>query len=259
MGIGASKADIDTLKAELGCAFSCHGEKPAKKPVQLRIDVMRDAVSDMIKSAEAEWTKDQSENLKKSQPKAISPRIKIALTKFDHEVFELEQLTSDYQKLKDDMSEIKLHPSSHRGTNAKRALEFITPKVAASGTGMSADSPRRFVFIVTDGLQDRHPSWYPINFPTPHSGNGRLGALDPAACSALKAKGVTVAVLYTTHVGIPGYEWYWQNAQPAIRPNLQACASPNFFFEAKDAAQLSNEFKTMFQKAIQAAMARLEK
>ena len=60
-------------------------------------------------------------------------------------------------------------------------------------------------------------------------------------------------------VGIKGYEWYWKNPQPAIRPNLQACASDNFFFEASDAAQLSAEFKKMFKKAVQATNARLSK
>lgn len=257
MGIGATKADIDRLKNEMGCAFSCHGEKPAG--VQLRIDVMRDAVRDMINTAEAEWKKDKDAAKEKGKGKkdALTPRIKIALNKFDHEPTEIEKLTSDYKRLRDDIDDVKL--LGHRGTNAKRAIDWLTPKVPNSGSGLSADSPRRFVFIVTDGLQDRYPAWAPVNFPAPSGANWRTGPIDPAACNALKAKGVIVGILYTTQVGIPGYEWYWQNPQPAIRPNLQACASPNYFFEASNATQLSEQFKVMFKKAVEASMARLEK
>jgi Flp pilus assembly protein TadG len=254
MGIGATKADIDRLKAEYNCAFSCHGEKPSG--VQLRIDVMRTAVYDMITQAEAQWSKDQAEAKGKSAKGKLKPRIKIALNKFDHEVTELEGLTDDYKRLREDVAAIKL--DGWRGTNAKRALDHLTPIVPKSGTGLAADSPRRFVFMVTDGLQDR-ASWYPQNFPGPTGADSRTGPIDPAACDGLKAKGVTVAILYTTQVGIPGYEWYWQKPQPSIRPNLEACASQNFFFEAKDGAALSTEFQKMFKKAVEAAMARIEK
>ena len=185
-------------------------------------------------------------------------RIRIAINKFDHEPFAVEPLSSDYDALKVKVQDIKLHPTQHRGTNAKRALEWLTPLVPNSGTGLSNESPRRFVFFVTDGLQDRHPSWYATNFPGPYGANGRTGALDPAACQALKNKGVTVAVLYTKHIGIKGYEWYWQTPQPGVRPALQACASQNFFFEASNAAQLSAEFEKMFKKALEASKPRLE-
>lgn len=259
MGIGASPTDIAKLEAwkegpnynwdtKKGCAFSCHGEKPAD--VMLRIDVMRDAVTDMIKSAEAEY---------KKQEVGEAARIRIAINKFDHQPFTVEALTSDYSKLLEDMHEIRLHPWDHRGTDMKRALNWLNPKVPASGNGLSPSSPRRFVFIVTDGMQDRYPAWQARNFPGPTGAGTRTGPVDPAACSDLKSKGVTVAILYTTQVGIKGYEWYWQNPQPSIRPNLMACASDNFFFEASNAAQLSTEFKKMFKKAVQATNARIDK
>lgn len=259
MGIGASKHDIDKLEAwkdgpnynhstKKGCAFSCHGEKP--KGVNLRIDVMRDAVQDMIKSAETEF---------KKQKKGEAARIRIALNKFDHEPFSLEPLSSDYKKLEDVVSHIKLHPTYGRGTDAKRAINWLAPNVPASGNGLSQTTPRRFVFIVTDGLQDRYPAWQGINFPGPFGAGGRTGPIDPTACQALKAKGVTVAILYTTHIGIKDFEWYWQNPQPAVKPNLQACASDQYFFEAANAEQMQAEFKKMFKKAVQATNARLDK
>ncbi|MGL5448487.1 MAG: TadE/TadG family type IV pilus assembly protein, partial [Rhabdaerophilum sp.] len=229
MGIGASAADIAALEAwkegpnyshekQKGCAFSCHGEKPAG--VQLRVDVMRDAVQEMIKSAEAEY---------KKQEKDEPARIRIALNKFDHQAFSIEPLSSNYTKLSSVASEIKLHPTDHRGTNAKRAINWLTPKVPHSGNGLSQATPRRFVFIVTDGLQDRHPAWQGINFPGPYGADDRTGPIDPNACNALKSKGVTVAILYTTHIGIKDYEWYWEKPQPLVRPNLKACASDQYF------------------------------
>lgn len=260
MGIGASSTDIAALEAwkegpnydhekKKGCAFSCHGEKPAG--VQLRVDVMRDAVLEMIKSAEAEY---------KKQEKGDPARIRIALNKFDHEPFSIEALSSDYTKLSSVASDIRLHPTGHRGTNAKRAINWLAPNVPNSGNGLSQSTPRRFVFIVTDGLQDRHPAWQGVNFPGPYGANdNRTGPIDPAACQVLKAKGITVAILYTTHIGIKGYEWYWQKPQPSVKPNLQACASDQFFFEASNAAQMQAEFKKMFKKAVLATNARLDK
>lgn len=250
MGIGASQVDIDNLKKYLGCAFSCHGEKPTQVPVQLRVDVMRDAVLDMIASAKAEHDK---------QEDGEAARIRIALNKFDHQASSIKPLSSDYASLKTAAQGIKLHPTDHRGTNAKAALDWILPNVPQSGNGMTPESPRRFVFLVTDGLQDRYPVWYPTNFPGPTGANGRTGPIDPQACQALKNKGITVAVLYTTHIGIKDYEWYWQSPQPQVKPNLQACASTGFFFEGSNAAQLSAEFKKMFIKAVQASTPRLER
>jgi hypothetical protein len=198
---------------------------------------MRAAVLDMIASAKTEFSK---------QPTGEKARIKIGLSRFDHNTYEISPLSTDYDKLKGFTEQIKLQ-NYHAGTNGKKALEWLTPNVPASGSGHSEAAPKRFVFLVTDGLQDRHPNWYPINFSGPFGANDRTGALDATACAALKAKGVTVGVLYTTHVGIKGYEWYWQKPQPHVKPALQACAS------------LSNEFKKMFKKAVLATSARLEK
>ncbi len=69
----------------------------------LRIDVMRDAVLDMIDSAEAEF---------KKQDPGEKARIRIALHKFDHEPSTVEPLTSNYRRLRRDINQIRLHPRS---------------------------------------------------------------------------------------------------------------------------------------------------
>lgn len=255
MGIGASKADIDALQAwknrpagqgEDGCAFSCHGEKP-NSGVLLRIDVLRNAVLDMIAEAKAAADKEPSE----------PTRIRIALNRFDHDRVKMHDLSSDYTSLKNSTSEIILR--GYTGTNLTGAMQWISPLVPASGNGLSASTPRRFVFLVTDGLEDRFPAWQPLNFPGPFDQGTRIGAMDPAACSVLKSKGVTVAVLYTTYVGIPGWEKYFKNSLPHVKDRLKSCASDQYFFEATNAAQLQAEFKKMFKKAVQATNARIDK
>ena len=137
-------------------------------------------------------------------------------------------------------------------TNIPLALQSITALTPAAGDGSSQGAPRRFLFIITDGVAD-------YNDPR----NGRVIApLDPAQCSALKAKGVQILTLYTDYVPLvppnvqtPNsfYQTYVDPFVGTLKPNLSACASsPAFAFEASDPASIQAALQAMVQAALSA-------
>ena len=64
-------------------------------------------------------------------------------------------------------------------------------------------------------------------------------------CTAIKNRGIKIAVLYTTYLALPTNSWYntWIapfNAGPynpsvnsEIAANMQSCASPGLYFEVR--------------------------
>lgn len=245
MGLGASPADIAILQAKTGCAFTCHADSPTYGAT-LRIDVLRSAVGDMIQTASD------------SVGAGDTPRIRIGLYNFEGKTKEMAAITDNYGSLKGHINKLKIHQDGTGSTNIGGSMEWLTPQVSASGNGLTPDKPKKFVFLVTDGMENKAHTWRPTNYLGPYSYYGSVGSLDPAKCKALKDKGVTVAVLYTTYYNVgSGVEWAYQSALPGVEPHLRECASPDFFFQASDASQLKKEFGKMFKKAVLATKPRL--
>jgi hypothetical protein len=77
--------------------------------------------------------------------------------------------------------------------------------------------------------------------------------MNSSACTSLKNKGVTVAVLYTNYDPLSDTR-YTQMVQPFVNnviPALTACASPNFFFQADSASSINTAMQQMFALALQ--------
>ena len=132
--------------------------------------------------------------------------------------------------------------------------------MTASESGTQA-SPYKYVFIVTDGVEDQAFNIIPGAYDNLQSPTGSWygtvysGVLNSAACSSVKAKGVTVAVLYTNYYSLtdPSPYRYTQMVAPFaanIAPALQACASPNFFLQASSASDIHTAMQQMFAKAL---------
>ena len=135
------------------------------------------------------------------------------------------------------------------GTNIPLALQSITTLMPASGDGSSAASPLRFLFIATDGVADYFNA----------QGVRVLAALNPAQCSALKAKGVQIMTLYTQYFPVepPNVKtanaYYVSNVKPfvgSIAPNMTACASsPSYAFQANDGVSIGVALNAMLVAA----------
>jgi Flp pilus assembly protein TadG len=98
-------------------------------------------------------------------------------------------------------------------TNMLTAMNSIIP---TAGSGAAGDTPQKVLFIVTDGMLDQP------------SGGGRyfgpLRSSDLTTCTAIKAKGIKIAILYTQYLPetLAGDSW----SQTNIAPFLPAPPSP---------------------------------
>ena len=141
------------------------------------------------------------------------------------------------------------------------ALTSMGAKMPPPGTGTNnaGDTPQEVLFIVTDGLSDVGS---PRNYP-PMDWSG-------ANCAAIKARGIRIAVLYTTYVPFPG--WFETNVQPSLPTGLppklpsttpvgndpmalaaQQCASQGLYYEVNTDGDISAALQALFEKVITTA------
>jgi Flp pilus assembly protein TadG len=154
-------------------------------------------------------------------------------------------------------------------TNIPLALQTLSATTPPSGNGSTASAPRRFLFIVTDGVADYCSQGYTSSYGcvggntvgTTNSSPRVITPLNPSLCAALKAEGVTIMTLYIQYFPLiapydapNGNAFYISNVQPfqsSLAPNLQACASsPSYAFVASDAASIGAALQAMVQAAM---------
>jgi hypothetical protein len=255
MGIGATPADIAKIAAaNNGCGFECHSPNatPANYPgysqpnvpgATVRLDVLKSAAQQIIAAAQSN--------------QIVPNQFRVGLYTFQGTVTTLVDLTTNLGQANGKTNTIKL-PTTDVGTQIGDSINWLgVNKVTASGDGSSA-SPVKFVFLITDGVEDWGADYTPgpyDNLANPRGywqGQPCCGAILPAACNAIKNKGVTLAVLYTTYdpLNAPLYTQLVQPYANNIAPALQACASPGFFFQADYSSEILTAVQTMFAQAI---------
>jgi Flp pilus assembly protein TadG len=129
-----------------------------------------------------------------------------------------------------------------------------------NGTNNSGDTPQEVLFIVTDGQNDYNPA----------SRNYSPMDLSGARCTAIKNRGIRIAVLYTTYTPLEE-SWYQTAVEPyigysagavpyfnsAITDKLAtataACASPGLFYQVSTDGDISAALTHLFQEAIATA------
>jgi len=270
MGLGATTADIDKLVAatagaaeDASCAFACHEKSKSgndryalarKIGVQMRIDMVRQATVKLIDTA--------------GSTAAVPKQFRVGIHTFgtecskqDTKLTTLRSLTDDLAAAKTDAAGIDLMPIKHQNfyndqcTNSDEVLADMDKAIQSAGDGSSDKSPQKVLFIVTDGVTDAH---YPSSCARPTVGGRCQEPMKIATYTALKARGVRVAVLYTTYLPLPTNGWYqtWIAPFAAKLPTqLQECASPGLFFEVSPSQGIPEAMVALFQKAV--AQARL--
>jgi Flp pilus assembly protein TadG len=265
MGLAATTAGQAQLSSVTGgCVFGCHvyqsgqnGTLPYETQahnsnIQLRIDVIRAATQNMITTAQ--------------QIATSTPMISFGLYTLEggaasqgsngQPLATLANPSTNYTTLFASAGNIDLGPNTSAGigdTDYSDAMTSLTSKVPTSGSGTSA-SPQQFVFLMTDGVED---VWQSNVNNCPSGTIGWNGshctlAFDPSLCSALKTKGVTIGVIYTTYLPINGNDAYETLVAPFVgqlAPNLQSCASPGWFYQASDANDIQVAINALFSKA----------
>ncbi len=142
------------------------------------------------------------------------------------------------------------------GTHFENVFPGLANYVKTVGNGSSAAQPKPFVFIVTDGADDNqvysNGSWTGAQPQEPNN----FGY-----CQYAQSVGVTVAILYIPYQPIFNPNASFANNEdgrvnniiPSIPGDLQACASPGFFFTANSDSDINNAMQAMFAQALQAA------
>ena len=123
-----------------------------------------------------------------------------------------------------------------------------------NGTNQTGDTPQEVLFIVTDGVEDEKNGsrlQQAINDLGDAPGGNSSGA---NWCTAIKSRGVKIAILYTDYLPVPTNAWYAQYIAPIqsdIGPALQACATPGLFYDAAIGADLGQALAALFAAVTQ--------
>jgi len=265
MGVAATPADVTTMVNNTSdqCAFACHDVSDSNNYYNLakslgvttRIDVVRSAAQSLMDTAAA--------------TEVFSNQFRMAIYTFGSSattagLTAVAPLTSNLSTAKTQAGNIDLMTVNGQNQNNDMDTGFTTimPQINAAiptpGSGTSS-APQKYLFFVSDGVADEaNPACLK---PTP-DGTRCQSPLNPALCTAIKARGIQIAVLYTTYLSLPTNAWYNQWIAPfntgpygpspnsQIAQNMQSCASPGFYFEVSPTDGISQAMNTLFQKAV---------
>lgn len=157
------------------------------------------------------------------------------------------------------------NPNTDYGTDIAGALTSLNSIMPAPGLGSNAagDTPQEVVFLVTDGVEDKITSNCPNATLASH--NRCQQPLDTTACTALKNRGIKIAILYTEYLQLINMgpsqnitdSWYmsWVDTYDEPTPkagkiaqNLQACASPGFYSSVATGSDITGALTNLFIK-----------
>lgn len=263
-GIDFLKSKTVTSDDQSGCAFACHQTNPDNpnirdangkitdyysfahaNNIELRIDAGKTAIADVVTEAETE-------------ARSNGAAYRFYLATFDrasnYKALTGTTPTSDFATVRTKASGVQTiaikkwgSPTWGQQTEHRGSLEKLNADITenpGNGRRVPGDRPKAVLFLITDGMRNEY-----IN-------GQRLGAIPTDQCDAIKARGVEIAVLYTTYAPetINYDTWSIKNAVgrlPDIAPALKRCASDDLFFEVSTDGSISKALRTLFQRAVQ--------
>ena len=252
--MAATAGDAQTT----ACAFACHdinadlknrtyattnltNEQIARQEnITLQIDVMKQAVKELIDQAGVATIK--------------QGQFRFGLFPFSYTLRTLSDLSSDFTGTKSlvDTLDFSDWGPTYGNTYFNVMFDAMTSKVGTSGDGLTAQHSKKYMFLITDGVNNQ----FQFNVTTESEA---ITPMSPSACDAIKAQGVQIAVLQTTY---PPLAWgtytdVIQPALPQVQANLQACASPGLYYLAADSTSISTGLQKLFAKTGSLASSRL--
>ena len=265
MGVGATPADVATMVNNTpdSCAFACHDLNNSNNYYDLaktlgvttRIDVLRTATQQLMTTAAATQT--------------YTNQFRMAIYDFGgssgsqglRALFALSSSLSAAGTAAGNIDLMTVNGQNQNGdqdTGFTTILPAIKDLISTPGPGTAA-SPQKYLFFVSDGVADENNS----SCIKATTSSGRCQSpIDVSLCTAIKAKNIKIAVLYTTYLALPTNPWYMSwinpfNAGPygpspnsQIAQNMQTCASPGLFFEVSPTQGISEAMNALFQKAV---------
>ena len=150
-------------------------------------------------------------------------------------------------------------PGGDVGTNYDDSLGKLSQSTyipnPGNGTNEPGDTPQEVLFIVTDGVEDEQNGGR-LQQAINDLGSAPGGNSSSTNwCTAIKSRGIKIAILYTDYMAVPANSWYesWiAPIQSDIGPALQACATPGLFYDAGlDSSDLGADLVKLFNAASQ--------
>tara|TARA_R110002020_G_scaffold110627_19_gene255570 strand:- start:3880 stop:5169 length:1290 start_codon:yes stop_codon:yes gene_type:complete len=261
MGVGATPTDVATMVANTpdSCAFACHivdkGVEDKNSYYNLakslgvttRINVVAQAAAALM---------DTAKDSRKSSNQYRMGVYTFGEKAEDTKLLEVIAPTTNLNKAKKKAAKVELMSIPYQGydndqqTDFDRALTQIGDKMGTPGSGLTAASPEKILFFVSDGVGD---SYKPADCTKKTTGGRCQEPIDVKHCTALKEKGYKIAVLYTTYLPLPTNGWYndWiKPFQSEIPTTMKQCASSGLFFEVSPTEGISEAMTTLFKKII---------
>lgn len=263
MGIGATTNDIKALQSltanfpsDSNCAFACHVAGTNNDYYTLaQNNNVTTRIQEVVKAAKAmvEKAKDTSSypNQYRMAVYDLGPMAETAgLTKIASSTTNMNKIQKALAKV--DLMTIPSHAYPNVQTDLMTALSTLKTTMGTSGAGTKSNDRQKVLFMVTDGVEDTVRSTGCIK---PLAGGDRCQApLNYSTiCPAIKAKGVKIAILYTTYLPITNNGWYnsWiAPFQSQIGGNLKTCASDGLFFEVSPSSGIAEAMDALFQKVV---------
>jgi Flp pilus assembly protein TadG len=288
MTIAATSAGMQTLKNLTlgqepnggGCAFGCHESTGTpgnptdangriednytlahNNGVALRIDLLQEAVKSLLGTARTAEI---------NCPNCY----RFATYGFDLKLDPMGTLTSDLTQAIAAATGVKvleLHSDGYMsrdifmddaGTDydaAMQAISAIMPN-PGRGTNVGGDTPQEVLIFVTDGVEDEEyipgvedGAGTPLQSFNPRR---NISLMDNGWCTAIKNRGIRIAVLYTTYLPIPNDAFYQEFVapfQPQIAPQMQDCASAGLYAEVGVNGDISAGLAGLFEAATTSA------
>ncbi|WP_438265077.1 TadE/TadG family type IV pilus assembly protein [Bradyrhizobium commune] len=268
-GLGATTADMTALQNATSdsCAFACHdtytsSTKKTKQTnsyyaiaknlgIKMRIDLVRDATESLTDTATAS--------------QLVSNQYRMAVYTMGSDcasigLSTISALSSSLSSVKTSVANVDLMTIPYTNYNNDMCTDFdgtmssMNSTIPTPGDG-SSSSPQKWLFFVSDGVADYY---YPSSCSqTVITSSGRCQEpLTTTICDTIKARGVKIAVLYTTYLAITNNSWYTTYIAPfrsTIGTKMQACATSGYYYEVSSDASISDALNALFQKAIAAS------
>jgi Flp pilus assembly protein TadG len=241
MSVAATTADIATMVANTPdqCAFACHDLSAAPNDyydlaqtlgVTTRIAVLRSATQQLMTTA--------------TTSQLVANEFRMAIYTFNTSITTISALTTNLAQSASDAAAIDVEPvpyqnyNSDQFTNLNAAMNGINAIIPDPGNGYSSATPQKVLFFVSDGVADYAGS-----------GGRTIAPIDVSTCTAVKSRGIQIAVLYTTYLPLPTNAFYNSYVAPFdsnIGPTMQSCASPGLYFEVSPSQGISQAMQALF-------------
>lgn len=228
-----------------GCAFACHSDPgnndyyqvSRDKGITLRLDQIKLAVATMVRSVQAR------NSLNQFRFGLFTFNTDVANTDTVGNLPVTSNVAGETAILNAVVPRLGDPWHAYNTNGAKSVLNFSTRYLSNAGDGTSAAAPKKFVFLLTDGVDDVFASGYPSS--------RRESAMNTASCDALKGKGATVAVMHTLYIN-PNNEFAEITAiEPSVATALQNCASrPELYFPVADQTQINTAIQEMLNAVV---------